>query len=266
MCLSLIPVVTWCTEPATANEIVTHCIRKPGGSDQAGRLDFTIEKSDGTVTFRRLFHYRWKDYEGSGAAWARLTLLTREPPDNKGTNYLRWEYTTASGKTADQWIYLPSAHKVRRLAMRDPRDSDWGIIGEDLQIRQRWENNRLLKEEQDGDRLIYHIESVPDNTDSIYGKVITRFVKQDAWDTCVPWITDFYDRDGQKIKTLTADWSKAGDNWVRDKVVVMNNKTGTRYRYVFSGIIINNNFSDEQFSVRNLPRPYVEQPGGQSSR
>src|SRR3569833_1126549 len=81
-----------------------------------------------TSEYRRL----WKTYHVRNGAVEKVTLFTESPAETRGGNFMRWAYTTSSGKATDQCVYLPETHMVRRVSQRDPNNMDWGHTDEDL--------------------------------------------------------------------------------------------------------------------------------------
>ena len=142
-------------------DIVAHCQNKYAGDDQRSRLIIVISDADGKA-IKSEYHRIWKRYGGKNGIVDKVILFGSAPPDIRGVNFMRWGYTAASGKPADQWVYLPDMHMVRRVSQRDPANMDWGYSDEDLRIRGLEEDTHHLDgiERLDG-RDYYVVSSVP---------------------------------------------------------------------------------------------------------
>lgn len=145
----------------SAMKIVSQCYYKYAGDDQRSRLTIAISDHNGKVCeseYRRL----WKQNDGKDGVTDKVILFTESPTASRGVNFMRWGYPAKSGKPADQWVYLPEMHTVRRISQRDPNSMDWGYTDEDLRIRDLDEDDHRLKqiERSDGQEF-YVVESIP---------------------------------------------------------------------------------------------------------
>jgi hypothetical protein len=172
---------------------------------------------------------------------------------------MRWGYSTTSGKPADQWVYLPEMHMVRRVSQRDPANTDWGYGDEDLRIRDLDEDDHRLKQiERIDGREYYVVESVPRNG-SAYGKRITHFNKADNWEDCAPRQVDYYDKDGELLKQEFITWQRINTAWVWDTAVMYNVRTKVTATYQMLKTEVNVGLDDRLFSERHLRRGYPGQ-------
>jgi len=129
----------------SATEIVSHCYYKYAGDDQRSRLTITFSNHNGNVgktEYRRM----WTQSDGKGGVLDKVILFTESPTASRGVNFMRWGYPAKSGKPADQWVYLPEMHMMRRISQRDPNNMDWGYTDEDLRIRDLDEDDHRLKQ------------------------------------------------------------------------------------------------------------------------
>ncbi|MGE0526454.1 MAG: MMPL family transporter, partial [Bdellovibrionales bacterium] len=106
-------------------------------------IKMVIQESDGSKKERELSILRKN--EGGGGKEARALIRLKKPSDLKGLSLL----TVASGDSEDQWLYLPSDKKSRRILGSNKKgkflDSD--IAYEDLRVSTYKEfDNKVVKD------------------------------------------------------------------------------------------------------------------------
>ena len=88
--------------------------------------------------------YRWLDGPDR-----RTALFYEQPSDVRGTGFLTFDYGE-SGKADDQWLYLPSTRKVRRVSASERGDS---FLGTDLTYEEIKKDGRFEVAESSWNRL-----------------------------------------------------------------------------------------------------------------
>ena len=239
----------------TGKEIFERCNYKYPGEDQQSTLTITLRDKDGNER-KNVYHRLWKDYKGAGGVVDKMVLYTEYPPDAEGAAFMRWAYTTASDKNADQWIYLPVLKKIRRVAIRDPGDS---FLGSDLtyaDISRRDINadkHKLTQILRKGDKEFYAVESIPLNEKtSLYSKTISWFEKDKDWNGCVKRQVDYYDKKGIPLKQQIIKWQQVDNAWVWSEVLVKNLQTGHSSLFRITDVKINVGLHDDAFTERAL--------------
>ncbi len=242
-------------EAPSAADIVSHCDNKYPGRDQRGMLLIVLRDAQGhkhTMGYQRL----WRDNRGENGIADKMVLRTIYPPDARGASFMRWTYTTASSKNADQWVYIPALRKLRRVAVRDLNDS---FLGSDLtygDITPRSVNDdehTLVNIETNADgKQVYVVSSVPHEATSLYGRKVAHFLKSDDWDTCLKTAVDYYDRQGNMLKRQTIAWQRIGVAWLWETVEVKNVQTGHASVFQVRDAAVDTGLRDEQFSERAL--------------
>lgn len=239
----------------SATEIVSHCYYKYAGDDQRSRLTIAISDHNGKggeSEYRRL----WKQYDGKDGVLDKVILFTESPTASRGVNFMRWGYPTKSGQPADQWVYLPEMHMVRRISQRDPNNMDWGYTDEDLRIRDLDEDDHRLKQiERSNGQEFYVVESIPRRA-SAYGKRISYFNKTADWQDCAPRRVDYYDKNGELLKQEFITWKRLNAAWVWDTAVMYNVRTKVSVTYRTQETEVNVGLDDRLFSERQLRRGY----------
>lgn len=182
------------------------------------QMKMVIQEADGSKKERELTILRKN--EGSPRALVRL----QKPSDLKGLSLLT---VSAAGKE-DQWLYLPSDKKSRRILGSNKKGKflDSEIAFEDLRISTYKEfQNRIVKE--DG-KLIQIESKARAGSESSYGRIMTWIAKGEDRIEKV----DYYDKSGKLLKQAEfKDYSKVGGKFWRAKMVVVKNvqdKRGTQ--------------------------------------
>jgi len=155
-----------------------------------------ITAKNGTVTERTIDQYSKKDSKGNN----RAIIVFQDPASVKGTRFLTIENP---GKDNDQWIYLPSLGKVRRIAASEGSGSFMGsdFSYDDISSADRdanLDNHRILREEKYQGKDCYVIESTPKDSGYQYSKMIEWIDK----DNFVTYKVELYDKKGTQVKLL----------------------------------------------------------------
>jgi len=256
--LVLLPVFAAGAEELTGADIVQRCDKETyPGEDQRNQLMVLLRDASGNEK-KNVYRRYWKDFHGKKQIADKMILYTEFPPDAKGTGFMRWGYVPGADRNADQWVYLPSLGTIRRVTVRDPGDS---FLGSDLTYQDI--SPRLL--EQDEHRLIgdetrdgvhmYVVESLPKETDPLYGKLVSWYQMAPDWADCNKRRIEHYDANGNKIKIQSLTWQKTDKAWTWDEVHVDNLKTGHSSIFKVSDVTIDVGLKARMFSERGLKRP-----------
>ena len=160
------------------------------------RSRMVLTTKNGTVTDRGIDQYSKKDSKGNN----RAIIVFQDPASVRGTRFLTIENP---GKDNDQWIYLPSLGKVRRIAASEGSGSFMGtdFSYDDISSVDRntdLDNHRILREEKYRDEDCYVIESTPRDTGYQYSKMI-QWIDKNIY---VPYKVELYDKKGTQVKLL----------------------------------------------------------------
>lgn len=240
----------------TGADIVRHCDYKNPGEDQLSRLSISLIDKDGNER-KNVYARLWKNYHGKDSILDKMVLFTEFPPDAKGTGFMRWGYTAASGKLADQWLYLPQLRKIRRVSVRDPGDS---FLGSDLtygDIEERTvdadEHVFVRVDEIKGARF-HVVESSPKEARPLYSKKISWYAKVPDWNACYRAKTEYYDPQGSLLKVQTLTWQQVDGIWAWDRVEVENYQTKHKSLFEVTDAKFGVGLEDRQFTERDLKR------------
>ena len=155
-----------------------------------------ITNRSGAVSERVMIQYSKDDAQGNN----RSVIVFQEPASVRGTRFLTVENP---GRDNDQWIFLPSLGRVRRIAGSEGSSSfmntDFSyddIASMDRNVDQ--DNHRILREEKLDDKDCYVIESIPKDAAYQYSKMIQWIEKGNFATQKI----ELYDRRGTLVKLL----------------------------------------------------------------
>jgi outer membrane lipoprotein-sorting protein len=160
------------------------------------RSRMIITAKNGTATERVMDQYSKKDEKGN----ARTVVVFQDPASVRGSRFLTIEN---SGKEKDQWIFLPSLGKIRRIAASEGSGSFMGsdFSYDDISSTDRktdQDNHKILRTEKFNGKDCYVIESSSKDANYQYSKMIQWI---DA-NNFVIYKIELYDRRGTQIKLL----------------------------------------------------------------
>jgi outer membrane lipoprotein-sorting protein len=215
--------------------------------EYAGEL--TVVNKDGKVRKKS-----WRSSREGYAGDAKTLIRFIEPPEVKGVGFLS---LARPGKTADQWLYLPSMKRERRIASQD---RDASFVGTDFNYEDMEEFNHKrfgveLKGEQPFDgRPCYVIEAIPveDGGRSVYGKKILYLRK----DILYLVREDLY-RKGEKEpgkRLVLSDVRNVDGHWTAMRLEMTDLKKGSRTTVELKEIVFDRPQPDDRFTLRNLNR------------
>jgi hypothetical protein len=224
--------------------------RHSGFGDSVAELTMTLVGSDNRERTRRL---TWQTLEGTepDAGDKSLTLF-HEPRDIAGTAFLSHTYID---RADEQWLYLPSLRRVRRIA---PANQSSAFVGSEFSYEdllsdevERFEY-RWLRDESCGESLCFVIERYPRDPDSGYSKQLV-WLDQDEFR---PMQIEFHDRRERREKTLSlADYRQYEDRFWRAHTMTMDNHlTGRRTVLEFGEFEFRSGLSAAAFDPSALRR------------
>ncbi|MDR2471547.1 MAG: outer membrane lipoprotein-sorting protein [Treponema sp.] len=160
------------------------------------RSRWVIAAKNGSSTERLIDQYSKDDAAGRG----RTVVEFREPASVAGTRFLTLD---TGGGGGNQWIYLPSLGKTRRVAASEGSGSFMGtdFSYDDISSADRdpdLDVHTLLREENHNGKPCYVIESRPKNSSYQYSKMVLWIGKADR----VNYKIELYDKRGGHVKTL----------------------------------------------------------------
>jgi Outer membrane lipoprotein-sorting protein len=216
-----------------------------GYKGEESDIELELISADGQKVTRKM-HSKVQE---SGRDERGLATITW-PADLKGIRLLSWSYR---GKDDDQWLYLPSVQRVKRISARGKTGSFLGseFAYEDL-VNIFWVEkfkHKFVRDQKVGARDTWVVERYPTATESGYSKQLAWIDKE----YLVPLRIDFYDRKGQLLKSSRMkSITKYGSKWRADRVEMVNHQTGKKSNVVFKSRSLGKTFSDEEFAPGKL--------------
>jgi hypothetical protein len=171
------------------------------------------------------------------------------PADVKDTRMLTWTHKKGND---DQWLYLPSLKRVKRISSRNKSGSFMGseFAYEDLgsQEIEKYTYAYLKDETVDG-RPTQVIQRTPTDKKSGYSKQVVWM--DSAYNQAVK--IDFYDRKGELLKTFKfAGFSQYGAYWRPDLIDAVNHQTRKRSKLTWSDRKLGMTLKADAFSKDSL--------------
>ncbi|MEK6747853.1 MAG: outer membrane lipoprotein-sorting protein [Pseudomonadota bacterium] len=240
----------------SAEEIVSHCDYKYAGEDNRSQLSIKLVDRTGnerTTVYLRL----WRAYKGEDELLDKMLLFTFYPPDAEGAAFMRWAYSAAAHRNAEQWIYLPVMRNIRRVSVRDLADSFLGsdlTYGDITERRIEDDAHTLMQIDTDSStgQQYWVVASMPKESDSIYSRKIQWFTKTAEWAECVKTRVDYFDKRSLLLKRQLLKWQRIDNAWAWDKVSVQNFQTFHNSEFEVKKVKFNIGLKDDSFSERRM--------------
>ena len=230
---------------AIAMELAT---RNMGYKDLGGEVEMTLKDKDGGEAKRR---FSLKVLEKPSPMAGDYSLIVFDSPaDVKGTAVLSHAKV---GDEDDQWLYLPSLRRVKRISSSNRTGS---FVGSEFSFEDLTGNDgrkyqwKLLGTEACGAAQCFSVEASPKDPGSAYSR---RVLHIDTVELRVASI-DFYDRKNAHMKTLTYDGYKKLDNkfWRAQSWTMKNHQTGKSTLLAFTSMRLGSGFTVSDFSTGKL--------------
>lgn len=232
----------------TGQEIMENVYDRDAPADMTSQLTMTLVNTRGNERQRIIQQYLREFPDGD-----RKIMFFAAPADVRNTAFMNWSYD-AAGRDDDQWIYLPALKKIKRIASDSKGDYFMGsdFTYDDLGERHPSEDTHTLlhREELEGEN-VYVVESRPKDSDYMYSKTITWVVPEKWYGKK----REFYDEDGELLKTLTVDnVARTGKYWVITGMTMHNVQKDHRTRIQLAEIKVDSGLSESFFTERMMKR------------
>ncbi len=205
--LIALPTLIFSQAKITGLQIIEKVYNRPTGKDMQGDLTMSLINSRGDQRVRKIKQFI-KDF----GKMEKKIMFFVSPADVRNTSFMNWSYDQA-GKDDDQWIYLPALKKVKRISSDSKSDYFMGsdFTYDDLGDRHPSDDtHKLLREETVDGEACYVVESIPKDEEYMYSRTVSWIIK-DKW---IGLKKEFYDKDGELLKTLTVKkYEKIKDYW-----------------------------------------------------
>ncbi len=248
--LVLIGAPAWAQAPdPRAESVVDEAdLRLSGYGDFTATMTMTLRQSDGSERVREMRILGLEVPEDGDKTLVIFDL----PRDLQGTSILT---VTHPDSPSDQWLYLPSLRRTRRIATSNRSSSFMGseFTFEDIGSQDlRQYRYRYLREETLDGTASYVLERFPIEEGSAYARQVLW------WDTEEYRLlrVDYYDRDDTHVKSLTVDGYQQyeGGQWRPDRMVMNELASGKSTTLEWSGYALATGLNEGDFDPRRLGR------------
>jgi outer membrane lipoprotein-sorting protein len=212
-------------------------------------LVMTLTNKNGQSSSRELTnHILEQELDGD-----KSLIIFHSPRDVKGTSTLTYTHKTGPD---DQWLYLPSIKRVKRISSDNKSGPFMGseFAYEDLSSQEveKYSYGFLGTESKDGNTLLL-VERDPVDEKSGYTRQIVWY-NQDR-EYRVEQV-EFYDRKNTLLKTLTYDQYKLylDKHWRAGIMHMVNHQTGKETILKFNDYAFQNGLTEQDFSQNSLMR------------
>jgi len=219
-----------------------------GWKDQTAKMKMVLRNRSGKE-FIRVIRNKTMEVINDGD---KSLIVFDLPYDIKGTAFL--SYTHIS-KADDQWLYLKSLKRVKRISTSNKSGAFMGseFSYEDISSQEVDKfTYKYLKDETTGKREAFKIEQRPTYRYSGYTRLIVWIDKV----TYRPLKIEYYDRKNSLLKTMTYHGYKQYNNrfWRPAKMYMVNHQTGKTTTLLWSNYKFDNKMTDADFDISALKR------------
>lgn len=190
--------------------------RDLGWENSQAAMEMILRNAYGEESVR-ILRVSYLEVEGDGDK--SMTIFDK-PSDVKGTALLTFSHAL---EPDDQWLYLPALKRVKRISSRNKSGPFMGseFAYEDMSSPEveKYRYTFLGEDVLDGVKC-FKVESVPVDKNSGYTRLV-NWIDQEEYRTLK---TEFYDRKGTLLKTLTLnDYKRFLDQYWRPHSMAMHN-------------------------------------------
>jgi len=177
-----------------ANAIMNSAKNRVTSDTVSSRSRMVITARNGSTTERVI-----DQYSKDGPNGARTIIVFQQPANVAGTRFLTMDNSSGG---SDQWIYLPSLGRVRRIASSESGGNFMGtdFSYDDISSMDRdisLDTHTLLREEALNGKQCYVIESVPRSAYQ-YSKTVTWIDKENY----LIYKAEMYNQRGEVVKIM----------------------------------------------------------------
>lgn len=214
--------------------------------DYEARLTMVLVSRDGKERVREMEVSALASGDGE-----RTLLVFQSPRDLAGTALLSHSQVGASD---DQWLYLPSMKRVKRIAAAKQSGSFMGseFAYEDISSQEVGNFTYHYEgESRIGDTEVYVVERFPVDENSGYSRQRVYVERSDY----LPLRIEYLDARGEHFKTLTlTDYEQRGTYWRAGSMTMENHQTEAVTRLEWSDFRFDVGLNERRFTADGLGR------------
>lgn len=180
----------------------------------------------------------------------KVVMMFETPADTRGTVFLSFAH---ADKADDQWLYLPSIKRTKRIASETRAGSFMGseFAFEDMTAQElRKYDYKYLGDDKLAERSSAKLERIPRYEGSGY----TRQVMWVDAERFIPLKIEFYDRRNELLKTLNFSGYKLHENkfWKAGTMAMENHQSGKSTVITLSNYQFRAGVSEQDFDPQRL--------------
>ena len=222
--------------------------RDSGWMDFTADMLMTLRNEQGQESVREV---KMKSLEVETDGDKSLTVFNT-PKDVKGTAFLSYSHSVGAD---DQWLYLPSLKRVKRISSRNKSGPFMGseFSFEDLSSFEIDKYSyKYLGDENVAGMDSFKVEQYPKDENSGYSKRIVWVDKQEYRIIKV----EFYDRKKSLLKTLSYNNFKLylDQYWRANTSTMVNHQNGKSTELKWNNYVFKTGLNDNDFSRNSLKR------------
>ena len=211
----------------------------------------TLRNRQGDESVR---YFRGQNLEVDGDGDKSISIFDR-PADIKGTAVLTHTHKTGPD---DQWLFLPALKRVKRISSANKSGSFVGseFSYEDMRAPVLEDYSYLWLRDESCPNApeiqCWVVERMPKDPDSGYRRIVT-WIGMEEYRV---WQTEFFDRKGAHLKTLSlSDYAEYKDRfWRARRMEMVNHQNGKSTDLVWSAFDFGVPLNDSDFTTRALER------------
>ena len=230
-----------------AKQIAYKVYNRKSPKDGESDMTMTLINKKGSERIRNIHQY-FIDLPGV----EKQILFFVSPADIKNTSFMNWSYDDAS-KDDDQWLYLPALKKVKRISSSSKDNEFMGsdFTYEDMEKRSpERDNHKLIKNDTYNGEEVWVVEATPIEEEQ-YSKRVVWISKEKE----TPLQVDFYDEDGELLKTLKiTEIKKVGEYWIVVRQEMKNVQKNHSTVIQLSNINVDKGLTESKFTQREMER------------
>jgi hypothetical protein len=218
-----------------------------GLSDAETQTRFVMKDKRGSVS-ELLFLSRARRYD---AQLAKVLLRFSKPADLAGSGVLVTQKRDADD---ERFLFLPELKRSRRISGSLRASSFMGsdFSYADIDRKDLREGKAAVAgEETIGKYPCWHVVVTTTRTDSDYSRVELWIRK----DNDLPILWSWFDRAGEKLKTLTAEEvRRVGGRWFITRSVMQNLREQHQTEWILEQVTPRTDIPEDEFTLRNLEK------------
>lgn len=219
-----------------------------GWDDMTAELTMTLRNRNGDESLREM-RMKFLEMEEDGD---KSLVVFDAPRDVKGTAFLSFTHAL---EPDDQWLFLPALKRVKRIASANKSGPFMGseFAYEDLSSFEIPKYTyRYVREDTHDGRPVDIVEAEPQYPHSGYTKLVIWMDREYH----EPLVTEYYDRKGERLKTLTyRDYRQFEGRWWRPlEMHMVNHQTGKETELDWRRYVFGSDLTDRDFDRNALKR------------